>query len=352
MKKILFLFLVWPFLSLAAQSPTELTNILSAQSLSATGNITTQNLNPLTGIPTAGSFVRLSLNNHGTVTIAVSGTYTGALSAQYSIDGGTTWVTITNASFLTLQTTGVASATIASAANGAYTCNVAAFTDIRISRLAAGTGTAVVTIKAISGTQQIGINQALPVGTNSIGNIGTVSTLSQLIAAAALADSKANPSTSMIGSGQMNYNGATWDLQRGNQNTTTGDVGAKTASFAGATQTNFNARGAIITVLCGTVTGTTPTLAAQLQFSPNGGTTWINIGTASGTATATGNTIVFQVYPTNFTVAGEPPAALTTDATQTVQLNTVLPRTWRLNYTITGTTPSFTLTGVYVNYQL
>ena len=319
----------------------------------ASGSITTQNLNPLTGVPTAGSFVRLTLANQSTAVITVSGTYTGALSLQYSTDGGSTWVTITYSNQLILATTAATSATIASAAVGAWFTNVSGLTDIRVSALAAVTGTAVVNIRAVGSAVQTFVQ--LLTSTNSIGNIATVTTvttLSQFLAAAAAADATANPTTTGERAFLQNYNSSTWDRNYNNYNTTTGDAGAKVASFAGATQTNFNAKGATVTVLCGTVSGTLPTLTAQLQFSPDAGTTWLSVGGASGTVTTTGNTIVFQIYPTNFSVAGATPAALTTGGTQTVQLNTTLPRTWRLNYTITGTTPSFTLTGVYVNYQL
>lgn len=105
-------------------------------------------------------------------------------------------------------------------------------------------------------------------------------------------------------------------------------------------------------MLCGTVSGTSPTLSAQLQISPDSGTTWINYGAASGNVTATGDTILFTIYPTNISqAAGSSIANLTTGATQSVLLNAPLPRVWRLNYTIGGTSPSFTITGVYVNYQ-
>jgi hypothetical protein len=181
-------------------------------------------------------------------------------------------------------------------------------------------------------------------------NVGTVTTLSQFASSAAAADATANPTSTITRDALHLFNSSTWDRQYNNYNTTTGDTGTKTASFSGATQTNYNARGAYITVLCGTVSGTSPTLNAQLQWSPDAGTTWINIGSASGNATATGNTIVFQVGALNWSVAGATPAALTTGGTVTVQLNALLPRTWRLNYTVGGTTPSFAITGVYVNY--
>lgn len=173
-----------------------------------------------------------------------------------------------------------------------------------------------------------------------------------LPAAAADADALANPTTTQIAAMDSMFNGTTWDRARNNVNGTTGDTGAKTASFAGATQTNYNHHGAKITVLCGTVSGTTPTLNAQLQFSPDGGTTWLNYGPASGNVTATGNTITFDIFPTPFSSGSGTTSALTTGATQSVFITGVLPRTWRLNYTIGGTTPSFAITAVYVNYQM
>ena len=217
------------------------------------------------------------------------------------------------------------------------------------------TGT-VLTIQGASARfgQSLGLNAGqATIGLNgaTINTVTNVTTLAQFTASAAAADATANPTSTGIRDFVYNFNGTTWDRAYGTYNTTTGDAGAKTASFAGATQTNFNAKGAHITVLCGTVSGTTPTLTAQLQYSPDAGTTWLNEGPVSTAITTTGNTITFEIYPTNFSVAGATPAALTTGATTTVQLNTVLPRTWRLNYTITGTTPSFAITAVYVNYN-
>jgi hypothetical protein len=171
--------------------------------------------------------------------------------------------------------------------------------------------------------------------------------------AAAMADSLATPTTTQIGAIPLLFNNTTNDRFRNNVNTTTGDAGAKVATFNGATQTNYNAAGASITVLCGTVTGTVPTMNAQLQWSPDSGTTWLNLGPASGNVTATGNTISIFCYPTNYSqAAGLTPANLTNGATQSVLINAALPRTWRLVYTIGGTTPSFTITAAYVNYTL
>lgn len=151
-----------------------------------------------------------------------------------------------------------------------------------------------------------------------------------------------------------NFNATTWDKQRGNFNTTTGDAGSKTASFVGATQTNYNARGAWMYIILGTVTGTSPTLSLQLQWSPDAGTTWVNFGPALTNLISTGQSGTIFVYPTNTSqAAGVTPANLTNGATQTLALNAALPRTWRINYTIGGTaTPTFPITAVYVNYIL
>lgn len=135
------------------------------------------------------------------------------------------------------------------------------------------------------------------------------------------------------------------DITSVNTNTTTGDaptiVTATTVN--GATQTNANARGAIITAILGTVSGTLPTLSLQLQWSPDGGTTWLNYGSAtSAIAIATGNTVTVEVYPTAL--------ALTLGGAGSAQTNAPLPRTWRMAYTTTGTGISIAVASVQVNY--
>lgn len=141
--------------------------------------------------------------------------------------------------------------------------------------------------------------------------------------------------------------------QAGVVNTSTGDAGVWIASSFGVTQTNARARGAYITVFVGAVSGGNPTLTIQLQFSPDGGTTWISVGPASVAITDPNVAQLFIVYPTNTSQAsGVTPQVLVTGNLQTTALNMALPRTWRLNYVIGGTTPSFAITAVTVNYVL
>lgn len=114
------------------------------------GSITTQNL-VANGAATAGSAVELDLGgSYNTVGIQVTGTYTGALSVQFSNDGSR-WETVAGTvvgNAIELLATGAAAATIVSAAVGNHRIRSAGFNKIRVTGLAAMTGTAVVTMVA------------------------------------------------------------------------------------------------------------------------------------------------------------------------------------------------------------
>lgn len=176
--------------------------------------------------------------------------------------------------------------------------------------------------------------------------------IARFMTAGSPAESAVNPSTTGVVSYPMLWNGVSWDRYHGNWRTTTGDTGAKTVTFSGASQINYETRGAMIVILLGTVSGTTPTLSAQLQVSFDG-VTWINIGPALANLTTTAQTGMIYVYPANISqAAGTTPANLTNGATVSMFLNFSLPRNWRLSYTIGGTTPSFAITSVNVSYLI
>lgn len=151
-------------------------------------------------------------------------------------------------------------------------------------------------------------------------------------AAVAASDGYANPTITHEGADGMLYNNSTWDRARNNFVTTADLSAARTATVAGTTVTNYNARGAVITINVTAASGTTPTLVAKLQYSHDGGTTWTDYTEKPVTATisATGRTILV-VYP-----------GVTEVANSAVSLP--LPRTIRMYYTIGGTSPSFTFT--------
>lgn len=136
----------------------------------ATGNITTQNLNANSGTATAGSTVATAaLNGESTVTIQITGVYTGALTPQATVDGSN-WVNMGSTSLVNIATNAY-SATIASAATGIYQANVAGFNKFRISALAAVTGTAAVSLQVSSGAGAVALDAPLPAGTAVIGHV-------------------------------------------------------------------------------------------------------------------------------------------------------------------------------------
>lgn len=160
---------------------TSIPTTLSIENTS--GTITTQNLVPA-GNATANSAVEITLNGAAGAAIQTTGTYTGALSLQVTADGSN-WITVGGSPFKNMNTGG-ALTTITSALQSTFQAEVGGFLKARITGLAAMTGTATVSIRAIANTPLIGIDTPLPTGTNTIGTIniaaaqtlGTVTTLS------------------------------------------------------------------------------------------------------------------------------------------------------------------------------
>ena len=288
------------------------------------GEITTQNLVP-SGAATTGSAVELrTYDGACSLGVQVTGTYTGALSLQGTINGET-WVTIGGLVFFNVSS-GAPSATIASATVGIFQCECSNFRKVRLTALAAVTGKAVVVITASKSPSLVALDSNPTVDT-------------ELPTAAALSDTTANPTVPMVGGAMMQFNGTTWERKRGNFSTATGDTGAKTATGNGTTQTNYNARGATILFQIGTVTGTTPTCVFKIQGSADNGTTWFDLpGATTASLTATGNTVL-TILP-GVTVAAN------------AAVSFPLPRTWRVVWTIGGTTPSFTITAIQVAYLI
>lgn len=148
--------------------------------------------------------------------------------------------------------------------------------------------------------------------------------------AAVAADGYANPTITHEGADLMMFNSSTWDRMRSNWNQTLDSSAARTATVAGTTGTNWNHTGMVVTLNVTAVSGTSPTLVAKLQFSPDGGTTWIDYDAKATTAsiTATG-AYILKFFPGCTEVANS-------------AIGLPVPRTFRLHYTIGGTTPSFT----------
>ena len=143
-----------------------------AADTTATGTITTQNLVPA-GVATTGSSVSIDLDSKGTATIQVTGTYTGALSAQITTDG-TNWITPTNTVFKNMVT-GANSVTIPSASVGIWQIEVIGHAKFRISALAAVTGTATIALRAAADTSQVSVAGVSTAANQNTGNASLTS---------------------------------------------------------------------------------------------------------------------------------------------------------------------------------
>lgn len=143
--------------------------IESVADVVASGTITTQNLVPA-GTATANSAVLSGqLNGHGMISVQVTGTYTGALSLQTTLDG-TTWVTSAGGVFFSRATGAMLGATITSALQGVFEIDCSGSSQIRITGLAAMTGTATITMRATrAGSKLVTLDTAIPAGSAIIG---------------------------------------------------------------------------------------------------------------------------------------------------------------------------------------
>lgn len=309
--------------NIALDATVASTNTLLTNGAAVKGARPTATTGTITSAASTVGPVTVSGNNSAVVTF--HGTFAGVnATLQGSNDGGTTWFGLKalNASTSALLASG---ATGVIAAATAYRVNVSGWLQFRVQATAWTSGTANVTIQ-LDGQST---NDVVSVGATG----GTVITsVTGYPTAAAAADAYANPTITHVGSDQMMFNGTTWDRQRNNVNVNVDTSAAKTTTVAGTTATNYNASSMAVAILVTAVSGTTPTLVAKLQWSPDNGTTWVdwdttNLQTASITTTGT---YVLKVYPGATNAANS-------------ACNDFVPRTWRVYYTITGTTPSFTL---------
>lgn len=139
------------------------------------GTITTQNLVPA-GTATANSAVEIDTTGKGTVTFQVEGTYTGALTVQARVNPTGAWVTVNSATTLINISTGAYSATVPSATQNIYQTDCGGFAAVRVTALAAVTGTATISIRAFDAVALNALDTPLPPGTNSIGAVTLTST--------------------------------------------------------------------------------------------------------------------------------------------------------------------------------
>jgi uncharacterized protein YwbE len=153
---------------LLGATTSTLSQPVTVASDTASGTITTQNLVPA-GAATAGSAVEITLNGAPTIAIQTTGTYTGALTLQATVDGAA-WVTVGGSPFINVNTAG-ALATITSALQSVFQAEVGGFVKARITGLAAMTGTATVSLRTSPAASLVALDAALPTGANVVGAV-------------------------------------------------------------------------------------------------------------------------------------------------------------------------------------
>jgi hypothetical protein len=131
------------------------TSNITVQDTSSTSTIGNNQQVIYAGTPTAGSVASIALTSDQAVVIEVSGTWTGTLQTEISMDGGTTWVIRpTNQS----GTVYLASAFTANFVSGGC---IAGYTNFRVRAISAMTGTAVVRFNTSSNTNTIYIGNVV-----------------------------------------------------------------------------------------------------------------------------------------------------------------------------------------------
>lgn len=161
--------------------------------LPATQSITTQdiastttaqfNQTIVTGSPTSGSVATFTINSIESVMVETTGTWTGTIACEISVDGGTTW--IAHAIHL------ISSPIFASSFTGNVigSLNVAAKTNVRLRATAAMTGSATVKIIESVNASSVYVANALKLVDGSVANSTTLMTIKPASTAAQATDS-------------------------------------------------------------------------------------------------------------------------------------------------------------------
>jgi hypothetical protein len=130
------------------------TQAITAQDTSSSTTTQANGQTAITGTPTAGSAASFALSSQESVEVQVTGTWTGTLVTEFSIDGGTTWfgrgVKQADVSYISSSFT----------ANFAGGMNVTGATNFRVRSTATWTGTA--TVKIISSINAASITVTNP----------------------------------------------------------------------------------------------------------------------------------------------------------------------------------------------
>jgi hypothetical protein len=137
-----------PVIDLDVQTSGTITVLDAASTTVVSGATANVNVNRVTGTPTAGSAVTLNISGESSFSVDISGTWTGSLTFERTVDG-VTWTDIS------LFVAGTAYPTKVVVGNGAFHGNASAASAIRVRATATMTGSAAVVIRTGGGTGTI-----------------------------------------------------------------------------------------------------------------------------------------------------------------------------------------------------
>lgn len=161
-------------LSLPVVQPPDVTSStidITARDVGSTSTLGANNQSIVTGTPTANSTATFTVTSQETVRVQVSGTWTGTLTSEVSLDGGTTWST------QGVHQTGTSFTTAAFTGNFSGGTNASGITNYRLRATAAWTGTATVRAVESLNSGSVYVANAAPSGSIISFNNGSTATL-------------------------------------------------------------------------------------------------------------------------------------------------------------------------------
>lgn len=314
-----------------AAAASSLPVVTQADAAPATVNVTAQDTastttsgansqSIITGTPTAASAASFAIASMGTVTVQVSGTWTGTLSSEVSLDGGTTWY------LRGCKQDGVGNVAVTFTANFECRLSVVGLTNYRVRSTAATTGTAVVKV-----TESIRETDVTVTNSVSLKDATTQSTAATIKAASTAA---VGGDTALVVAVSPNNTIAatqsgTWTVQQGSapwsQNLTQ-IAGSSIATAAtgiakvGVTDGSGNSIGStsissvnhldVKNASSGATAAAVPSYAQQIGGSD--GTDLQSIGVQSATSTSPSSSYFLQVVPLTYSFKNLTGAATTT----------------------------------------
>ncbi len=249
-------------------STQNVTIVDSASTTTAYAN----NQNFITGTPTTGSAASFTLSSYESIEILVTGTWTGTLQTEVSMDNGTTWFT------RGVKQTGAAYIGSSYTANFEGGMNFGGMTNVRVRAVAAMTGTAIVRVNASINPASLIISNPLTLRDSTIQSVsntikasGVASTASDTALVVALSPNSSLPTgTNTLG------NTNTMNDHQGSGSISTG-TGSIIATTNGCSTVTF------------TVQGTWSTAAMLVEGSVDSGASWtiIPFSVPNGNQTST-----------------------------------------------------------------